>query len=122
MLSLLIVHISSVPAHETPTELTSWQTDFIADVNRWNALISSLLHWIERQILHPLFQGLLGRVLSLSCSTIFTFFLSGDLVTLFGLDLSLDRLGSGLVETHVVNHVLDQAVDILIGLVEGDLE
>ena len=118
MLGLFTVHISSITAHHAPAIPASWQSKLVLDVDLWYDVLRILLHWVDLKRLDLVLESL-SLVLDLFDVFFIHFVTLTMCLSFFGLALSFQSINSGLVQTHIINHVLNEAVDVLILIGKG---
>ena len=123
MLRLRTENVRRVPADDAPAVSSSWQADLVLDLHFGHNIVRSLLHGVKLEggdsLLDPL-------VLFLIVSSILfvrrLLIISTDLFTFVSGYLTLQRFDSSLVKAHIIDHILHDAVYILILLSKGHLE
>ena len=120
MLGLFTVHISSITAHHAPAISSSLQPKLVLDIDLWYDVLRILLYWVDLKRLDLVLESL-SLVLDLFDVFFIHFITLTMCLSFFGLALSFQSINSGLVQTYIINHVLNKAVDVLILIGKGHL-
>ena len=111
------MHVSRITAHHAPSILSIRKSELIFNVNLWQLVLWILLYWVDLKLANSVLQSL---CLILYFFDIFFIHLTFSMrLSFLSLTLSFQCINSGLVQAHIINHVLNYAEDVLILIGKG---